>query len=78
MSTKCMQVMMALVTAGASAAAATAYLAHNGSQDANWMAICSQFTNFCNATSQAVVVSFIASIFFVCLILVSSLALNRN
>ncbi|KAI9072687.1 hypothetical protein K1719_045334 [Acacia pycnantha] len=70
-------VMMALVAAGASAAAAITYLIHNGSQDANWMAICSQFTDFCQVASEAVVVSFIAAMFFLCLILVSSLALKR-
>ncbi|XP_054815580.1 casparian strip membrane protein 5-like [Prosopis cineraria] len=71
-------VMMALVTAGASTAAATTYLAHNGSEDANWMAVCSQFTDFCQGASMAVVVSFIAALFFLCLILVSSLALKRH
>ena len=68
---------MALVTSAASAAAATVYLAHNGSDDANWMAICMQFTDFCQATSMAVVVSFIAAVTFIGLILVSSLALKR-
>ncbi|KAF7823212.1 casparian strip membrane protein 5 [Senna tora] len=70
-------IMMALVTAGASSAAATSYLAHNGSEDANWMAVCSQYTDFCQVGSEAVVVSFVASIFFLCLILVSALALRR-
>ncbi|XP_028756806.1 casparian strip membrane protein 4 [Neltuma alba] len=70
-------VMMALVTAGASSAAAITYLIHNGSQDANWMEVCSQFTDFCAGASQAVVVSFIAVLSFLCLILVSSLALKR-
>lgn len=71
-------VMMALVIAAASSAAAVVYLAHNGSQDANWIAVCQQFTNFCQVSSEAVVVSFIAAIFFACLIVVSSLALKRN
>ncbi|KAI4322445.1 hypothetical protein L6164_022139 [Bauhinia variegata] len=70
-------VMTALVFAAASSAAAVVYLAHNGSQDANWIAVCNQFTGFCQATSQAVVISFVAALSFICLIIVSSLALKR-
>ncbi|KAJ1395534.1 Casparian strip membrane protein [Sesbania bispinosa] len=71
-------VMMALVMATASSAAAIVYLAHNGSEDANWMAICQQFTDFCQGTSLAVVSSFAAAVFLICLIVVSSLALKRS
>ncbi|KAJ1408471.1 Casparian strip membrane protein [Sesbania bispinosa] len=71
-------VMMALVVATASSAAAIVYLAHNGSEDANWMAICQQFTDFCQGTSLAVVSSFVAAVFLICLIVVSSLALKRS
>ncbi|KAL2331910.1 hypothetical protein Fmac_019491 [Flemingia macrophylla] len=70
--------MMALVMAAASSAAALEYLAHNGSQDANWIAICQQFTDFCQAGSEAVVFSFVAAVFLICLILVSSVALKRG
>ncbi|TKY48661.1 Casparian strip membrane protein 5 [Spatholobus suberectus] len=70
--------MMALVMAAASSAAAVVYLAHNGSQDANWIAICQQFTDFCQGTSMAVVVSFVAAVFLICLIVVSSVALKRG
>nr|AFK48217.1 unknown [Lotus japonicus] len=69
---------MATVIAAASAAAAIVYVAHNGSQDANWIAICQQFTDFCQGTSEAVVVSFVAAVFLVCLIVVSTLALKRT
>ncbi|KAG5114569.1 hypothetical protein JHK82_037838 [Glycine max] len=70
--------MMALVMAAASAAAAVVYLAHNGSQDANWIAICQQFTDFCQVTSEALVASFVAAFFLICLIVVSSVALKRD
>ncbi|KAI4334211.1 hypothetical protein L6164_018927 [Bauhinia variegata] len=71
-------VMMALVTAAAASSAAIVYLAHNGSQDANWMAICQQYTQFCSNASQAVVTSFLAATFLTCLIFLSTLALKRN
>ncbi|OIW09348.1 hypothetical protein TanjilG_01319 [Lupinus angustifolius] len=71
-------VMMALVIGAASSAAAVVYLAHNGSQDANWIAVCQQFSDFCQVSSEAVVVSFTAAISFASLIVVSSLALKRN
>nr|KYP43890.1 UPF0497 membrane protein 5 [Cajanus cajan] len=69
---------MALVMATASSAAAVVYLAHNGSQDANWIAICQQFTDFCQAGSESVVASFVAALFLICLILVSAVALKRG
>lgn len=68
---------MALVMAAASSSAAVVYLAHNGSQDANWIAICQQFNNFCQSSSEAVVLSFVAAVFLICLIVVSSVALKR-
>lgn len=73
-----LQLMMALVMAAASSAAAVVYLAHNGSQDANWIAICQQFTDFCQVTSEAMVASFVAAFFLICLIVVSSVALKRG
>lgn len=69
---------MALVIAAASSAAAVVYLAHNGSQDANWIAICQQFTDFCQGTSEAVVISFVTAINLASLVMVSSLALKRS
>ncbi|KAK7257609.1 hypothetical protein RIF29_31693 [Crotalaria pallida] len=71
-------VMMGVVTGGASSAAAIVYLFHNGSQDANWIAICQGFSNFCKAASQAVVTSFVAAVFLMCLVSLSALALIRN
>lgn len=71
-----LQVVMALTIAAASAAAAIVYLAHNGNSDANWNAICQQFTDFCQQSSTAVVASFITSAMFVLLIVLSALALR--
>ncbi|KAM2675603.1 hypothetical protein EV1_002348 [Malus domestica] len=41
-------------------AAAIVYLAHKGNSDANWLAICQQFGDFCRKSSGAVVSAFIA------------------
>ncbi|XP_027351213.1 casparian strip membrane protein 4-like [Abrus precatorius] len=71
-------VMMGLITGAASSAAAIVYLGHNGSAEANWMAFCQGFTNFCQAASEAVVTSFVAALFFMCLLSLSALALRRN
>ncbi|KAD4384310.1 hypothetical protein E3N88_24478 [Mikania micrantha] len=67
-----------LVTAAASAAASIVYLAHNGNSDANWVAICQQFNDFCQRVSGAVVASFITALIFVLLVIVSAVALRRN
>lgn len=50
----------------------------NISDEANWMAFCHGFTNFCQAASEAVVLSFVAAAFFLCLVPVSALALKRD
>ncbi|XP_076888624.1 casparian strip membrane protein 1-like [Bidens hawaiensis] len=69
---------VALVTAGASAAASIVYLAHNGNSDANWVAICRQFDDFCQRVSGAVVASFITALIFVVLVAVTAVALRRK
>ncbi|KAL0390658.1 UNVERIFIED_CONTAM: Casparian strip membrane protein 3 [Sesamum calycinum] len=71
-------VMMAFTTAAAAAAAAIVYLAHNGNSNTNWLAICQQFTDFCQRVSGAVVASFIAAAIFIFLIVLSAVALRRN
>ncbi|KAG4395963.1 hypothetical protein AAZX31_19G075000 [Glycine max] len=71
-------VMMGLISVAAAGAAAIVYVGHNGSQDANWMAFCQGFTNFCQAASEAVVLSFVAAAFFLCLVPLSALALKSN
>ncbi|XP_045805435.1 casparian strip membrane protein 4-like [Trifolium pratense] len=70
--------LMALVVVAASSASAVVYLTHNGSQDANWNAVCQQYTDFCQVSSMAVVVSFVAALFLACLVVVSSVALKRT
>ncbi|XP_051120723.1 casparian strip membrane protein 3-like [Andrographis paniculata] len=69
---------VALTTAAASAAAAIVYLAHNGNANANWFAICQQFTDFCQRVSGAVVASFIAAGLLIFLVVLSAVALRRH
>ncbi|XP_061347744.1 casparian strip membrane protein 4-like [Gastrolobium bilobum] len=71
-------VFLALATSSAAAASAIVYLAHNGNQDSNWLAICNQFGDFCQATSGAVVASFVAVVVFVLLIVMSAVALPNH
>ncbi|KAH9291176.1 hypothetical protein KI387_043633 [Taxus chinensis] len=71
-------VMVALVTAGASAAAAIVYLAHEGNSSANWFAICQQFGSFCQQTSGALVGSFIGALVLILLVVLSAFTLYRR
>ncbi|XP_023887026.2 casparian strip membrane protein 3 [Quercus suber] len=71
-------VMLALLTAGASAAAAIVYLAHKGNSKTNWFAICQQFNSFCQRTSGSLIGSFGAVVVFILLILLSAMALSRR
>ncbi|XP_020089774.1 casparian strip membrane protein 3-like [Ananas comosus] len=71
-------VMLALLTAGASAAAAIVYLAHKGNVRANWLAICQQFNSFCERISGSLIGSFVAVIVLILLIFLSSSALARH
>ncbi|WJX11470.1 hypothetical protein P8452_02083 [Trifolium repens] len=68
-------VFLTLATASGASAAAIVYLAHNGNQDSNWLAICNQFGDFCAQTSGAVVSSFVAVVVLLLLIVMSSVAL---
>ncbi|GAB4833342.1 hypothetical protein Ancab_031586 [Ancistrocladus abbreviatus] len=70
-------VALALTTAGASSSAAIVYLAHKGNSNANWLAICQQFNNFCQRVSGAVVASFIAVVLLMFLVVLSSIALKN-
>ncbi|KAJ4756849.1 Casparian strip membrane protein 1 [Rhynchospora pubera] len=70
--------MLALLTAGASAAAAIVYLAHKGNARANWFAICQQFNSFCEHTSGSLIGSFASVIVFILLIFLSATALARS
>ncbi|XP_021740824.1 casparian strip membrane protein 2-like [Chenopodium quinoa] len=69
---------VALISAGAGAAAAIVYLAHKGNNKINWGAICQQFGSFCERVSGAVVASFIAAFLFIVLVLISAASLRRN
>ncbi|XP_004516298.1 casparian strip membrane protein 2 [Cicer arietinum] len=71
-------VFLTLATASAASAASIVYLAHNGNQDTNWLAICNQFGDFCAQTSGAVVSSFVAVVVFVFLVVMSALALGKH
>ncbi|XP_042496637.1 casparian strip membrane protein 1-like [Macadamia integrifolia] len=71
-------VSMALLTAGASAAAAIVYLAHKGNVRANWFAICQQFNSFCQRISGALIGSFVGIVVFILLISMSAVAISRR
>ncbi|BAS79400.1 casparian strip membrane protein 7 [Oryza sativa Japonica Group] len=71
-------VMLALLTASASAAAAIVYLAHRGSARANWLGICQQFTSFCQRITASLVGSFAAAVVLVALVFLSALSLARR
>jgi uncharacterized protein (TIGR01569 family) len=73
-----LQAMLALVTAGASAAVAIVYLTHKGNVRANWFAICQQFDSFCERISGSLIGSFAAMVVLVLLILLSVIALERH
>ncbi|XP_059294976.1 casparian strip membrane protein 1 [Lycium ferocissimum] len=70
--------MLALLSTGASAAAAIVYLAHKGNTKTNWFPICQQFDLFCHRTSGSLVGSFAGVILFILLVLLSALALSRR
>ncbi|EXB54604.1 hypothetical protein L484_019174 [Morus notabilis] len=71
-------VALTLATSAGAAAAAIVYLAHNGNSSSNWLAICNQFTDFCQKVSGAVVAAFVCVVCIVFLILISAVALRRH
>ncbi|KAM7271931.1 hypothetical protein ACFE04_031145 [Oxalis oulophora] len=71
-------VMLAFLTAAASAAAAIVYLAHKGNKRTNWFATCQQLNSFCERISGSLIGSFGAIFIFILLILLSGLALSRR
>lgn len=73
-----MKVMAVGTMAAASSAASIVYLAHNGNTNANWMAICQQFSDFCQQVSLAVVASFGAALNLAFLVVLSMFALKRT
>ncbi|XP_043697905.1 casparian strip membrane protein 2-like [Telopea speciosissima] len=71
-------VMVGITSAGAAAAAAIVYLAHDGNPNANWLPICRQFNSFCDQISGAVVASFVAAVILMLLVAMSALALRKH
>ncbi|MCD7471176.1 hypothetical protein HAX54_011491 [Datura stramonium] len=71
-------VIIALTTGAAGSAAAIVYLAHNGNQDANWLAICQQFGDFCQRASGAVVAAFVTVVILLLMVVLSASALRRH
>ncbi|ESQ40540.1 hypothetical protein EUTSA_v10015967mg [Eutrema salsugineum] len=71
-------VALVLSTAAASAAAAIVYLAHNGNQNTNWLAICQQFGDFCQKTSGSVVSAFASVTFIAILVVISGVSLKGS
>ncbi|KAL1538719.1 casparian strip membrane protein 1-like [Salvia divinorum] len=67
-----------VLTAGASAAAAIAYVAHKGSSEANWGGICERYNSLCERVSGALVGSFLGIIALMLLIFLNAVALSRN
>ncbi|KAL7092261.1 hypothetical protein ACP275_12G155000 [Erythranthe tilingii] len=74
----CDTLAVTLNTSAAGASAAIVYLAHNGNSDANWLAICQQFNDFCQRTSGAVVASFVAVVLLIFLVVLSASALKKH
>lgn len=74
----CDLMVMLLLTAAGAANAAIVYLAHWGNVRANWVPICMQFHGFCQRTSGAVVVSFLAVLVFFVLNLMAAGAIRRR
>ncbi|KAK7345306.1 hypothetical protein VNO77_15907 [Canavalia gladiata] len=68
-------VFLTLATSSGAAATAIVYLAHNGNQDSNWLAICNQFGDFCQQISEAVVASFVAVVVLLLLVVMSAVTL---
>ncbi|KAH0930386.1 hypothetical protein HID58_016113 [Brassica napus] len=71
-------VVVTLTTSATAATAAIVYLAHNGNPNTNWLPICQQFGDFCQATSSAVVAASLGIVFFLLLIVISAIALKRH
>ncbi|XP_073042136.1 casparian strip membrane protein 1-like [Primulina eburnea] len=71
-------VTLAISAASASASAAIVYLAHTGNSEANWLAVCPQFSDFCQRASGAMVAAFVAVVLILFLVMLSALALRKN
>ncbi|KAL4384971.1 hypothetical protein GQ457_15G004840 [Hibiscus cannabinus] len=70
--------MLALVTAGASAAASIVYLAHEGNSDTNWSPICQQLDSFCESTSGSLIGSFVSAFVLMLIIISSAISISSS
>ncbi|KAL7132817.1 hypothetical protein ABFS83_12G100100 [Erythranthe nasuta] len=71
-------IMVTVLTAGASAAAAIVYIAHKGNSSANWAAICQQYQTFCVRITGSLIGSFAAVFILILLISLTGLILSRQ
>ncbi|KAJ0721099.1 putative casparian strip membrane protein [Helianthus annuus] len=71
-------IMLALLTAGASAAASIVYLAHNGNSSTNWLPVCQQYGDFCQMASGSLIGSFGGIVMLILTILLGAIALSRQ
>ncbi|KAH6830397.1 hypothetical protein C2S53_007563 [Perilla frutescens var. hirtella] len=69
---------LSLLTAGASAAAAIAYIAHKGNDQAKWMRICERYNSLCERVSGALVGSFMGILALMLLVFLNAVALSRK
>ncbi|KAK6139821.1 hypothetical protein DH2020_026369 [Rehmannia glutinosa] len=74
----CDTLTVTLATSAAASSAAIVYLAHNGNSDANWLAICQQFNDFCQRISGAVVAAFVAVALLIFMVVLSALGLRKH
>ena len=73
-----LKIMLGLLTAGASAATSIVYLAHNGNNSANWLAVCQQYNDFCQRASGSLIGSYGGIVVFILVILLAAIALSRQ
>lgn len=73
-----MQVMVAVVAAGASSAAFMAELGKNGNSHAKWNKICDKFERFCHHGGGALIPSFIALLLFLLISAISIITLHNQ
>ena len=72
------KVMLGLLTAGASAAAAIVYIAHYGNPGANWFAVCLQFSDYCQQASGSLIGAFGTMVLFIILIIISAVVISHH
>jgi len=71
-------VMVALVMAGASAAAAIAYVGYKGNSHTQWLKICDNFDRFCHHTAGAIASSFVGVIILLILTVISIYSIYKR